>query len=98
MLHFVFFYYLFLPQKEVSLSTRRFLQNFTMILQRTMIIVGYASFKPETAALAVWSTTNEPPHYSANIFGGKKIPDNLIITYYSFISFIFKHSLSVGAK
>ena len=38
------------PQVEVPPSTLRFLQYYTMILQRPRIIVGDAGFEPGTSA------------------------------------------------
>ena len=46
---------------EAPPSTLRFLQYFTMILQRIRIIVVDAGFEPGTSAPEVWCATNEPP-------------------------------------
>ena len=46
------------PQVEVPPSTLRFLQYYTMILQRPRIIVGDAEFEPGTSPSEVWHTTN----------------------------------------
>ena len=54
--------YIFLPQEEVPPSTLRFLQYYTMILQRPRIIVRYAGFEPGISAPEVWRATKEPLH------------------------------------
>ena len=47
---------------EVPPSTLRFLQYYTMILQRIRIIVVDAGVEPGASAPEVWRATNEPPH------------------------------------
>ena len=47
---------------EVPPSTLRFLQYYTIILQRIRIIAVDAGFEPGTSVPEVWRATNEPPH------------------------------------
>ena len=51
---------------EVPPSTLRFLQYYTMILQRIRIMVVDAGFEPGTSAQEVWRATNEPPHLQSH--------------------------------
>ena len=54
---------IFWPQVDVSPSTRRILQYYTMILQRPRIIVGDAGFEPTTSAPEVCWATIEPQYF-----------------------------------
>ena len=47
---------------EVPPSTLRFLQYYTIILQRIRIIAVDAGFEPGISAPEVWRAPNEPPH------------------------------------
>ena len=49
-------------------SLPRVLHYYTMILQRSRIIVGDAGFVPGTFAPEVWCTTNEPPQLHIIVF------------------------------
>ena len=58
--------FFFWPQVEVPPSTLRFLEHYTIILQRIRIIAVDAGFEPGTSVPEVWRATNEPPHLNEN--------------------------------